>query len=113
MQTGARHSMPLPGRSQPAEQSMQRRTFVFGLGALASGRPDLLAHKIQLGKSVYDDEDRDFGVAAAATIRHPPYEAPTPLRVSGVTTITTRELKAMLDSGGPPVVFDVRGIPGP
>ena len=95
-----------------------RRSFVqlavtTGAWALVGSRAEALDAR------TFDDEQRDFGLQTAAALKDAPYEGPTPLRVSGIETVTTNELKAMIDAATPPIVVDVRlapdscrGIPG-
>ena len=91
---------------------MHRRNFMIGVsGALASSQAAPLARLAQLSRAVYDDEDKDYGLPPAAAIHPAPYNAPTPLRVDGVTTITTRELKTLLDSNNKTVSIDCREVP--
>lgn len=91
---------------------MYRRNFMIGLGgALATGPAAPLARLAQLSNSVYDDEDKDFGVPTATSVHPPPYALPTPLHVDRVTTIATREFKSMIDKEDKLVVIDCRDIP--
>lgn len=94
---------------------MDRRNFLVGIGgALASNQAQplaRLARLAQLSASIYDEEDKDFGVPPASSIHAAPYTAPTPLRVDRVTTVTTRELKALLDSNSKAVPIDCREVP--
>jgi PQQ-dependent catabolism-associated CXXCW motif protein len=60
------------------------------------------------------DEDRDWGIAASAQLRQPPYSAPTPLDIPGARTLSTQALKDMLESAATtttpatmPVLIDV------
>lgn len=94
---------------------MHRRNFMIGLGGgLATSQAVPLTCFAQvLSSSVYDEEDKDFGVPAASTIHEAPYSVATPLRVDRVKTINTRELKSMLDNDDKLVVIDCRDIPTP
>jgi PQQ-dependent catabolism-associated CXXCW motif protein len=58
---------------------------------------------------MYDNEGQDFGVAPTTAIRTTGFEAPTPLTISGATTVSTAELRTMLASGRPPILIDVLG----
>jgi PQQ-dependent catabolism-associated CXXCW motif protein len=78
---------------------------------LASSHTEPLARLAQLSNVAYDEEDKDFGLPPASAIHAPPYTAPTPLRVDRVTTITTRELKALLDTNNKSVPIDCREVP--
>src|SRR4051812_18080014 len=51
------------------------------------------------------DEDRDWGVAPVASLRQPPYSAPTPMSITGARTVTTADLKTLLES--PPAPLQV------
>lgn len=55
----------------------------------------------------YADEDRDWGVEASATLRRPPYSAPTPTRIPGGSVLTTVSLNRMIKSGERPALIDV------
>jgi PQQ-dependent catabolism-associated CXXCW motif protein len=95
-----------------SETRMYRRNFIMGLGGSLAATPAApLARLIQLSSSAYDEENKDFGLPPASGIHPPPYALPTPLRVDRVTTITTRELKSMLDSNGNAVLIDCREVP--
>ena len=59
------------------------------------------------GVERFADEDRDWGVAPASTLRQPPYHAPTPLEIPGATVVHTRELRAMMGGAAPPILIDV------
>lgn len=91
---------------------MQRRNFIVGLGgAVVSGHAEPLTRLAQLTNPSYDDEDKDPGLPPASAIHPPPYTAPTPLHVDRATTITTRELKALLDANNKAVAIDCREVP--
>lgn len=57
----------------------------------------------------HGDETRDWGVPPTAQLRTSNYHAPTPLRVPGGRTVTTAELKAMIETGPRPYLIDVLG----
>lgn len=57
----------------------------------------------------YADESTDWGVKSRNDFVSSNYHSETPLTVPGAKTITTVELKKMLDSQNPPLVFDVLG----
>ncbi len=58
---------------------------------------------------VFADEDRDWGVQPTGQLRTADYHAPTPRQVPGGKTVTTDELKAMMDQAPRPFVIDVLG----
>lgn len=60
----------------------------------------------------YADEDRDWGVPAPASLRRPPYTAPTPRAIPGASVIGTRALQAMLASTDVPLLIDVLSSEG-
>lgn len=60
----------------------------------------------------YAEEDADWGIAPQTSIRRPPYSAPTPLTIPGGRTVSTAELRAMLDGEGKPFLVDVAGGDG-
>lgn len=91
---------------------MHRRNFLVGLGGtLAASRTEPLARLAQLTSSVYDEETKDLGVPAASAVHPAPYALPTPLHVDRVTTITTVELKGMLEKEEKLVLIDCRDVP--
>ena len=63
-------------------------------------------------------EDKDWGVAAQASPKRPPYHAPTPLSVPGGRVVKTLALNELLQSNKDVIVIDVldsrerRTIPG-
>lgn len=57
-------------------------------------------------------EETDWGVAPQTQLRRPPYSAPTPLAVPGARTVTTDELRTLLESPAPPLLVDVAGGDG-
>ena len=69
------------------------------------------ARLIQLSRSAYDDEDKDFGLPPASAIHQAPYDAPTPLHIDRVNTVTTSELKSLLDNDRHAVLIDCRDVP--
>lgn len=88
---------------------MNRRSFVFGLTAAAA--PLLAASRAARAAGGFDDELHDNGLPPAAALKAGGYDGPTPLHVSGAQTVTTSELKKMIDAEQPPVVVDVRALP--
>lgn len=60
-----------------------------------------------IGAERFADEDRDWGIASASTLRQPPYHAPTPREIPGARVVHTLELHAMLKAPTPPVLIDV------
>ena len=57
----------------------------------------------------YADEERDWGVAPTKDYRVTEYHAPTPKTVPGVRTVTTAELKALMEQPQMTYVIDVLG----
>ena len=57
------------------------------------------------------DEAQDFGVAPRATLRLDEHAAPTPLEIPGARTITTAELRQLLQAPPEkrPLMFDAMG----
>ena len=67
-----------------------------------------IAHDLSDLTRPFAEEEKDFGIAPTGTLATR-YHAKTPMTVPGATTIKTLALKALLDSGSPPVVIDVLG----
>ena len=88
---------------------MNRRSFVFGLTAIAA--PLSAAGSSAQAAGGYDDELRDYGLPPAAALKGGGFEGPTPLHIIGARTVATAELKTMIDARRPPVVVDVRSLP--
>lgn len=61
------------------------------------------------GVFAYADEDRDWGLAPTREIRQPPYSAPTPLTVPGAQTISTDELRKLIEDAPETLLIDVAG----
>jgi len=59
----------------------------------------------------FADEDRDWGVAAAPSLRRADYHAPTPREIPGARVMLTTALKALLDRESGVVLVDVLGDP--
>jgi len=57
------------------------------------------------------DEERDYGVPPQSIVRAEKYHGPTPRTIPGARTVTTAELKAMLDNGPRPFLVDVLSGP--
>ena len=60
----------------------------------------------------FAEEDRDWGIAASAALRRPPYTAPTPREIPGAEVVDTRRVQAMLATAEPPLLIDVLGSEG-
>lgn len=82
---------------------MRSIAFAFACAVLAAGVQ--ATHAAQPER--FADEDRDWGVAPVATLRQPPYHAPTPLEIPGARVVHTVELRAMTLGARPPVLIDV------
>jgi len=59
----------------------------------------------------YAEEDRDWGIAPPPGYRAKDYHAPTPTTVPGTRTVSTVELKAMLEREPRPFLIDVLSGP--
>ncbi|WP_158742420.1 rhodanese-like domain-containing protein [Acidisphaera sp. L21] len=70
-------------------------------------QPAMPWQQAPLGAPAYDNETQDFGLPAISTIKTGGYEAPTPMQIDGVMTVTTPQLRAMMISAKPPVLIDV------
>jgi PQQ-dependent catabolism-associated CXXCW motif protein len=87
----------------------------FRLAALLAGLALLLAaaaqpwQQVKLDQPAYDNETQDYGLAPTSLIRTGTYDAPTPLTLTGATTIATAHLRDMLLSAPPPLLIDVLG----
>jgi hypothetical protein len=57
----------------------------------------------------YDNEGQDFGVAPTTNIRIAAFEAPAPPRVVGANTISTPQLRQLMQANPLPVLIDVLG----
>lgn len=57
----------------------------------------------------YAEETRDWGVPPTRVLRTVGYHSPTPLRIPGGKTVTTLELKALLEGDPRPYLIDVLG----
>lgn len=57
--------------------------------------------------ATFSNEMKDWGVAPTASLKLPPYHAPTPLSIPGARVIKTLELKALLEADAKVVVIDV------
>jgi rhodanese-related sulfurtransferase len=55
----------------------------------------------------YADEATDWGVRPTSELETKYYHAKTPTTVPGAKTVTTAELKKLLDGPNPPLLFDV------
>jgi PQQ-dependent catabolism-associated CXXCW motif protein len=55
----------------------------------------------------YDNEGQDYGVVPTTSVRIAAFEAPTPLRVVGANTISTPQLRQLMQANPPPVLIDV------
>jgi PQQ-dependent catabolism-associated CXXCW motif protein len=91
---------------------MHRRKFLMGVGgAFGVSQAAPLTVLAQLSASAFDEEDKESGVAPASAIHGAPYTGPTPLRIERVTTVTTGQLKSMLDTNQKLVLIDCRDVP--
>ena len=55
----------------------------------------------------YADEARDWGIVPLTSLRQPPYHAPTPIAIPGARVVHTKELLALLEGPGRPILVDV------
>ena len=55
----------------------------------------------------YADEEHDWGVAPQASLRRPPYTAPTPREIPGARVLKTLELRDLPAGGERPLLIDV------
>ena len=55
----------------------------------------------------FADEEHDWGVAPSASLRRPPYTAPTPREIPGARVLKTGELRDMLAGGERSLLIDV------
>ena len=90
---------------------MRRRTFAAAVLIALVGRSAAAQSWQQaiLSEPVYDDETHDYGLPPTATIRTGNYDAPTPTRVVGATTITTPQLRDMMLKAPTLTLIDVLG----
>ena len=59
----------------------------------------------------FADEDKDWGVPVASTLRRADYHAPTPREIPGARMMLTTDLKALLARDPAVVLVDVLGDP--
>ena len=59
----------------------------------------------------YSDEAKDFGVGSTKALKGPPYNTATPMQLTGGRTVSTVELKQMLEQDPKPIVIDALGRP--
>lgn len=67
-----------------------------------------LGYAVSTTAKTYADEATDWGISPTSELTRM-YHAKTPTTVPGAKTVTTIELKTMLDGLNPPIVFDVLG----
>ena len=60
-------------------------------------------------RATFADRSVDYGVPPTNTLHLHDFDAPTPTRIEGAHTITTRVLQSMMNSTRPPVLVDVIG----
>ena len=72
----------------------------------------LLSALWSVAAQAYAGEDSDWGVVPVTQVRRPPYSAPTPVGIPGGETVHTDELRALIESGAPPLLVDVAGGDG-
>ncbi len=78
------------------------------LAMLASGLAwGQVAFPASAQATVFSNEVKDWGVAPTASLKMPPYHAPTPLSIPGARVIKTLELKALMEVNPKVVVVDV------
>jgi PQQ-dependent catabolism-associated CXXCW motif protein len=65
----------------------------------------------QRGMPLFADEDRDWGVPPARSLRLADYHAPTPAEIPGARVIRTVELQELLERERRVVLVDVLGEP--
>jgi PQQ-dependent catabolism-associated CXXCW motif protein len=66
-------------------------------------------HEPRNSRATFADETIDYGVPPTNTLHLQDFDAPTPTHIEGARTITTLELRNMLDSDRPPLLIDVIG----
>jgi PQQ-dependent catabolism-associated CXXCW motif protein len=60
-------------------------------------------------RATFADETVDYGVPPTNTLHLHDFDAPTPTHIEGARTITTLELRRILNSNRPPLLIDVIG----
>jgi PQQ-dependent catabolism-associated CXXCW motif protein len=88
---------------------MLRRCFIAVLFCVSAGCAAQPWQKVSLTAPAYDNETQDFGVQPTTIIRTGDFDAPTPTRIVGATTITTPQLRDMMLASPPPMLIDVLG----
>jgi PQQ-dependent catabolism-associated CXXCW motif protein len=87
-------------------------SVLLALGACAqqASAPGSPWQTMPLSQSAYDNETQDYQITPGAlTIRTNTFEAPTPTKIVGAETITTRDLRNLMASSSPPILVDVIG----
>jgi PQQ-dependent catabolism-associated CXXCW motif protein len=85
----------------------QVRYFGLTLLLCVAARATTPWQTMSLRTTTFDDEAFDYGLARTNKIHPAPYEAPTPIAVTGATTVATGVLREIMISAHPPLVIDV------
>src|SRR3954453_20269517 len=93
--------------TKPAGSQMKRRTILAP--AVIGARAGCATQSWQQASlsGAYGSEIQDFGLQATNAIRIGDREAPTPLTIEHVQTITTVQLRDMMLAPSPPLLIDV------
>ena len=103
--------MQMIKKATPSHGGNMHRRRLIRVASVSAALGLMSSPATVFGEQIFDDERHDYGVPTASALRSAPYKVPTPLRATDVETLTTAELKTMIDAATPPLVIDVRSVP--